>query len=135
MLACKRLTVSHPAAVARNEPSHVYNVVGGMTVERYDGFILRQVRFLDDRAVTHTRTHRGMDTGKLFLSFPFPQASLTPLKTRKLQKLPSDSSSYTLIIFYKGQCYFWPRLCPLFLAKYRIRMSLICPLFLDKFCS
>ena len=43
--------------------------------------------------------------------------------------------SDTLNIFNKGQCYFWPRLCPLFFAKYRIGMSLICPLFLDKFCS
>ena len=41
----------------------------------------------------------------------------------------------TLIIFYKGECYFWPRLCHLFFAKYRIGMSLICSLFLDKFCS
>ena len=44
-------------------------------------------------------------------------------------------SRHTLIIFYKGPCYFWPRLCPLFFAKVRIGMALICPLFLDKFCT
>ena len=29
----------------------------------------------------------------------------------------NKSCRTTLIIFYKGQCYFWPRLCPLFFCK------------------
>ena len=42
-------------------------------------------------------------------------------------------SGITLIILYMGHCFFLPRHCPLFFSKFRLGMSLICPLFFWNF--